>query len=151
MACFHSQIGHQIILSYLICYRSSFYTEDYWVLRLSMVYVKSCIFIRVLNVDKVLVFLVPSDNTFLRIPDGKNENLYEFVLAYGLRNVFLFLSLTEGWIKLSFCCISKLELIALCIIITLLLVLLSASIFKFNIQNLQINSYMFIKNWKTMG
>ena len=85
------------------------------------------------KVDKVLVFLVFSGNPFhARIPDGKNENLYVFVLAYGIRKVFLSLCLSEGCIKLSLCCISKLELIALCIITTLPLVLLSCSVSRFN-------------------
>ena len=50
---------------------------------------------------------------------GREEQ--KFASVYGIRKVFLSLCLSEGCIKLYLCCISKLELIALCMITTLLL------------------------------
>ena len=124
--CWHLAKGR---LSYLKYYRHSFYTEDYCVLRLSMVWVQSCILIRTINDVKLLVFLVCSGNPFHAwMPLGKKENLFEFVLAYRTRKVFLSLCLSKYCIRLLLCCISKLEFKALCIITNLLLVLLSSGV-----------------------
>ena len=107
----------RVVILYLIHYRRSFYTEEYCVLRSSVAWVYTCNFIdfiNVLNDDKLLVFLVWSGNPFHALmPLGKKEYLYAFVLANGIKKVFLSLYLSEGCNRFLLGSISKFEFNAL--------------------------------------